>query len=213
MTTMLPFILTIAAVLAVLLASELWWRKQDLHGEFSRKFVHITVGCFVAFWPYFLSPNYIKLLSLAFIIVVLASKYFGIFQAIHSVQRPTLGEFWFAVVVGLLAFLIHHPHVYTAGLLTMALADGLAAIVGTHYGNKQRYVVLGSPKSVVGTATFFIVTVAILAGYSIAMPGSLPALALLGIAAGATLLENIAVRGFDNLFVPLFVAGTLFLLA
>jgi dolichol kinase len=210
---MLALIATVFAVFLILISAELWWRKQDIHGEFSRKFVHITVGCFVAFWPYFLSPNYIKLLSLGFIVVVMASRYFGLFQAIHSVQRPTLGEFWFALVVGLLAFLIHHPHVYTAGLLTMALADGLAAIAGTHYGNKQRYIVFGSPKSIIGTATFFAVTIAILIGYSITTPGALPVWALAGVAAGATVLENIAVRGFDNLFVPLFVAGCLFLLA
>lgn len=204
-------IFTIVMVFALLLASEIWWRKRSVHGEISRKFVHISVGSFVAFWPYFLSNTDIKLLSLAFIVVVAFSKYFRIFQSIHSVQRPTWGEFLFAASVGLLAFATHHHHIYTVALLEMSLADGLAAVVGTRYGANYRYIVFGSPKSVVGSLTFFVVSCLLLSGYSVVTMGILMSpLVLLLIAAGATLIENIAVRGFDNLLVPLFVAAILF---
>lgn len=209
----MAFILTLLLVFALLLVSEVWWRKQKSHGELSRKFVHITVGSFVGFWPYFLSPNEIKILSVAFLVTVAVSKYLNIFQAIHSVQRPTHGEFWFAFVVGLLAFIPHHQHVYTAALLEMSLADGLAAVVGTRYGNSRRYSVLGSPKSVAGTATFFITSCLILIGYAVLTPHALSLAMVAPIAVVATILENVGVKGLDNLFVPLFVAGVLFLLA
>ncbi|MDB5171077.1 MAG: phosphatidate cytidylyltransferase [Candidatus Saccharibacteria bacterium] len=209
----MPFALSVFLVLILLVASELWWRRRDVHGEFSRKFVHITVGSFVAFWPYFLTPRQIMLLSLAFLVGVAVSKYLNIFQAIHSVQRPTLGEFWFALVVGLLALITDtHPHIYTTALLVMALADGLAAVVGIHFGNGYRYVVFGSPKSILGTATFFATTCLILTGYVLATPGALALSLIFPIAAVATILENVAVRGLDNLLVPLFMAGTLLLL-
>ncbi len=68
-------IFTVLAVFLVLLGSELWWRKHITHSEFSRKFVHITVGSFVAFWPFYLSWGQIRLLSLGFLIVVGISKY------------------------------------------------------------------------------------------------------------------------------------------
>lgn len=205
----MTFIISVIVVLTLLVASELWWRKHDKHGEISRKFVHITVGSFVAFWPYFLTTQQIILLSAAFLAGVLISKYLNIFQAIHSVQRPTFGEFCFALVVGLLAFIADHPHIYTAALLAMALADGLAAVVGTHFGKRQRYVVFGSIKSVSGTATFFVATCLILLGYVIATPGALALALILPIALVATILENVAVRGLDNLLVPLFIAGAL----
>ncbi len=191
--------------------SEIWWRQQWPHGEFSRKFVHITVGSFVAFWPYWLSLNGIKLLSLAFLLVVAASKYLRIFQAVHSVQRPTSGEFWFALVVGVLAFMHRAPQIYTVALLEMGLADGLAAVVGTRWGNSRRYIVFGSPKTVVGTLTFLVVSLGILARY-VAVTGAVsPTILIVPIALIATLLENLAVRGLDNLAVPLFVAGALLL--
>jgi phytol kinase len=171
--------------------------------------VHVTVGSFVAFWPYWLSLDDIKLLSLAFLLIVAASKYLHIFQAIHSVQRPTSGEFWFALVVGALAFIHKEPHIYTVALLEMSLADGLAAVIGTKWGNAQRYTVFGSPKTVVGTLTFFVVSCAILGSYAAISAALSPTVLILPIALAATLLENLAVRGLDNLVVPLFVAGAL----
>src|ERR1035437_6998125 len=183
-------ILTALVVFALLLFNEAWSRRQrphsvrHLHGEFNRKFAHITIGSFVAFWPYFLSSTDIKLLSAAFLVVVAVSRYLNIFKAIHSVQRPTWGEFWFALVVGGLAFMVpQHPHIYTVALLEMALADGLAAVIGTHYGNRYRYVVFGSPKSIIGTLTFFVTSCAILAGYAFVSTNvlSLPTLLLIAL--------------------------------
>lgn len=211
---MIALIVSVLVVFLVLLASEAWWRRSGIHGEFSRKFVHITVGSFVAFWPYFLTPTHIKILSVAFLAGVIVSKYLGIFQAIHSVQRPTLGEAWFAIVVGALAFTIpEHPHIYTAALLVMSLADGLAAVVGTRYGNSGKYTVFGYTKSVIGTSTFFVVTCLILVAYAAMTDGALPLAALVPLALIATALENFAVNGYDNLFVPLVVAGGLLVLA
>jgi phytol kinase len=148
------------------MVSEVWWRKRNVHDELSRKFVHITVGSFVAFWPFFLSWDEIKLLSLAFLAVVAVSRYLNIFQAIHSVQRPTWGELWFAIAVGAIAFTTHNKWIYAAALLQMSLADGLAAVLGVAYGRRHRYQIFGQPKSLIGSLTFFITSILILVGFS-----------------------------------------------
>jgi dolichol kinase len=166
----------------------------------------VTVGSFVAFWPYIMSTTEIRLLSAAFVVVVLLSRYLNIFSAIHSVQRPTWGEAWFAVVVGLLTFYAKDAHIYTAALLVMSLADGFAAIIGTRFGNGNRYRVFGSTKSIVGTLTFFIITCLILFTYVATGEGHIPSAVIPLIALVATLVENVGVQGIDNLFVPLFVA-------
>jgi len=199
----MAFIVSVLLVFIILMASELWWRHQQPHGEFTRKFVHVSVGSFVAFWPYFLTSTEIMLLSFGFLVATALSKYLNIFRAIHSVQRPTWGEFWFALVVGLLAINLKHPHIYTAALLEMSLADGLAAVVGTRYGNRHRYAVFGSPKSLV-------VSCLILTGYCVMTPHIMtPALLVLSVSTLATVLENISVQGLDNLVIPLFVAAAL----
>ncbi len=203
---------TALVVLALVLIGEFWWRKQRLHNEFTRKFVHITVGSFVAFWPFFLSWNEIRLLSVAFLIVVGISKYFRLFRAIHTVQRPTLGELFFALAVGAVTFITQDKWVYSAALLQMSLADGFAAVIGTRYGQRFRYIVFGHAKSVLGTFTFLVVSAVILWGYSKQSGQYLTAVFIFDLSVAASAIENLGVAGLDNLLVPVLVAGALRLL-
>lgn len=203
------FILAISIVFVLLILAEYWWRTRDTHGEFSRKFVHITVGSFVAFWPWFLSWNEIRFLSLAFLVVVSLSKIFKIFQSIHSVGRPTWGEVFFALAVGLTTFVTHNKWVFMAALLQMSLADGLAAVVGVRFGHAKRYQILGHTKSLLGTATFVLVSAAILIAYAQVSDSSLSLLALTGLPLLGALVENFGIAGLDNLLVPLLFAAVL----
>lgn len=201
----MTLILTLAFVFVILLGSELYWRQREAHNEFSRKFVHITVGSFVALWPWLLSWQQIQLLSIAFIIVVGVSKYLHIFKSIHSVQRPTYGEICFALSVGLIPFVTHDEWIFMTALLIMSLADGFAAVFGARFG-KQSYLVFGHKKSAVGTATFFLVSLTILFGYTYVADVHIAAAIILLMASAATIIENFAVLGLDNLLVPVFVA-------
>jgi len=185
--------------------SEFGWRKRRFNNEFGRKFVHIAVGSFVAFWPFFLSWDEIRLLSVAFLLVVTVSAKFRIFKVIHSVQRPTFGEVCFAVTVGLLTYVTHSKGVYAAALLQMSLADGLAAVFGNLYGRGNSYRILGHTKSVAGTTAFIVTSASLLVGYSV-LGGHHLSVADIAIGASvAAFLENIAPLGLDNLVVPLFI--------
>ena len=201
-------LLAVLVVLLILIGSELWWRKRITHGEFSRKFVHITVGSFVAFWPFFLTWNQIRLLSLGFLIVVGISKYFRVFRAIHSVQRPTMGELYFALSVGLVTVITHDKWIYAASLMQMSLADGFAAVLGVRFG-RQSYLVFSHRKSLVGTLTFFVTSLAILIAYTQLASVHLGAMFMIGAAALAAMIENLGVAGLDNLLVPVVVAWLL----
>lgn len=200
-------------VLGLLIISEWGWRKGWLSGEVGRKFVHITVGTMVAFWPYFLDWEDIRLLSLAFFAVVLVSMRVGVFRAIGSVQRPTYGEIFFALSVGLLTLFTTSKGIYAAAILQMALADGFAAIVGSRFGRENKYHLFGRVKTAIGTATFFAVSLALLIGYSQLSDNGLTWQYVISFAALATGLENIAALGFDNLLVPIAVGICLNLVA
>ncbi|MFA5003688.1 MAG: hypothetical protein WC498_00160 [Candidatus Saccharimonadales bacterium] len=201
----MALILAVAIVSMLLVLSEFGWRRGLLKGEFGRKFVHITVGTFVAFWPFFMSWNQIRLASLAFLVVVVITKYFHIFRAISSVQRPTYGEVFFALIVGAMTFVTHSKGVYAAALLQMSLADGMAAVVGTYWGKDNKYQLLGHTKSIAGTATFLCLSFVILIGYSLLATKGLPITMVVFGSLSATILENLAAFGLDNLIVPLFV--------
>src|SRR4051794_31644966 len=102
---MLYVFLSLMAVFLILVASELLWNSKKLKGELARKFVHITVGTFVAFWPFYMSFRTIQIISVAFLAVVLITKKLKIFKAVHTVNRKTWGDMLFAVGIGLAAFL------------------------------------------------------------------------------------------------------------
>lgn len=195
-------LLVVSLVFLLLLVSEIWWRRHTRHTEFSRKFVHITVGSFVAFWPFFLSWTEIQLLSLAFLLVVGISKQLHIFKSIHSVQRPTWGELFFAAAVGLVTLITQNKWIYMAALLQMSLADGLAAVIGVRYGKSRRYSVLGHTKSVTGTGTFLVVSLAILIAYEHYSGMPVGILYLIGLPIVAGIVENFGGQGFDNVLVP-----------
>ena len=203
---MLQILFAICVVGLLLVLNEAWWRRQKHHSELSRKYIHITVGSFVAIWPFFLSWSQIIGLSVAFLIVVAASRFFNIFQAIHSVQRPTWGEVFFATAVGATAIMTQSKGIYAAALLQMSLADGFAAVAGIRYGAATQYKVFGHTKSIVGTVTFFIISLLLLLAFMFVTGAAIPLLLVLLIAAMATILENLGVLGLDNLLIPLLIA-------
>lgn len=194
--------ISVLVVLAILLFAEWGWRRNWLKGEIGRKFVHITVGTFVAFWPFFMGWTEIRILSLSFFVVVLIAMQLKAFHAIGSVQRPTYGEVFFALSVGILTVITNVKSIYAVGILMMALADGFAAIVGTYWGRENKYHLFSRTKSWAGTLTFFIISLGLLVGYSLFSNAGLAWEYIVLAAVGATLIENLAALGFDNLLVP-----------
>jgi phytol kinase len=202
----MALIFTALIILCLLVGNEVWFRNHKTHSELSRKFIHITVGSFVAFWPYFMSWNEIRLLSLAFLLVVGFSRYFKLFKAIHSVARPTWGEVYFAVAVGAISFITQTKWVYAVALLQMSLADGLAAVIGVKYGKASNYKVAGQTKSFAGTATFILVSFVILAVFNFYGPTAINLLTMAGLSIAAGIVENLGAFGLDNLLVPILIA-------
>lgn len=203
----MAILIALAGVFAVLALSELLWRTKRIRGESARKLVHISVGTFVAFWPYFMSWHQIQLMSLAFLVVVVISQQRNIFHAIHSVKRRTWGEIWFAIGIGLAALLAPPAIVFTAAILHLSLADGLAAIIGQKYGLLHQYKIHHYTKTLAGTLTFYAISTLIVVATVIAGPGlSITVLPLIvWLPMLATLSENIGVGGVDNILVPIVV--------
>lgn len=203
---MMAFILALLVVGGILLIAEHLAHTTDLHAEVTRKFVHMLVGTFVAFWPFFLSWRQIEIMSLLFFIVIALSVKFTFFRSIHTVPRQAAGELLFAMVIGFLALISSSEWIFMAAMLHLSLGDGVAAVIGLLYGDKNQYKVFGKVKSVAGTSAFLVVSVFIMVGYVVFSdsPASFMTLAVVPLL--ATLTENLAINGTDNLVMPLLVA-------
>lgn len=196
----------------VIVLSESMWRRKNLRRERARKLIHIAVGVFAAFWPFFLPLYIIQTFSLAMLVTVLLSRQFNIFGGIHSVRRQTYGDVLYPIAIGLVATFAASPWIAAAALLHLGLADGMAAVVGDRSAKKSRYKVNGQIKSIPGSLTFLIFSFLILAGLLQFMPAGIKdfdlALALL-LSLAATATENLSSKGTDNLFVPLLIVTVL----
>lgn len=203
---------TLFIIFLTLVLNEYLWRKKLLHGEAARKFVHILIGMWGAFWPF-----YLEWAEIVFI-CALAVAFFGImrivpyFKSFYDIKRKSYGDIIGPATIGLLALIQPSVWVFTAAVLHIALADGFAAVIGTKYGWRRQYKILGNIKSIIGTAVFWTVSLGILAsGAILAEPGlnGLSLFVLLWLSAGAAYLENISPFGLDNLFVPLLIVAVL----
>lgn len=205
---MMIVLFSVAVIFVFLCVAELLWRIKVIRGEAGRKCVHIAVGTFVAFWPFWMSFGAIQLLSGAFLAGVIVSRQWHVFDVIHRTRSKNWGEIWFAVSIGALATFCSSKYIFAAAVMHMSLADGLAGLIGWRYGKPTRYKICGQVKSWAGTLTFAFVSAAIIIWFLIVSPYNFQGSAwpvFVGLPLLAAFVENISIRGTDNIAVPLLV--------
>lgn len=212
---LIELLLSLLAVFLLLLVTETLWRKNKLGVEVGRKIVHMGTGVIVATWPHFLDWTIVQVIALLMLAVILLSYKFNIFKSIHSVERLTKGEILYPVGIALCAFLEPAPWVFSVAILHLALADGLAGVVGVHYGKSTRYQIISHGKSLAGSLAFFITSFLIFVGATLVVSEtSLPHLYgwFLWSALALTIVENLSWYGLDDITVPVSVIVILTLL-
>ncbi|CAN5423123.1 SEC59/DGK1/VTE5 family protein [soil metagenome] len=202
---MISAILATATIALILILSEYLWRKLHIRGEFARKFVHIIAGTFIAFLPFWVSYGWIVFLAVGFIAANLINRYTPLFHAIHAITRKSWGDLLFGFGILGCALLRPNKWLFAGAILQVALADGLAAVVGSQYG-KHRYQIFDHVKSRVGTLTFLLSSALIL-GLVLAGSGTSGDYKLFAVFSIIPLLmamlENVSGYGSDNIFLPL----------
>jgi phytol kinase len=208
-----------ASLPMLMAASSAQVRNGRWRPEGARKFLHVVLGSTALSFPWTIgAPGPVVLLSALVMIWLLVVRRAGGLRArfgaaVHAVERPSLGEFYFAGAIAL-AYLAAQgrPLRYCLALAILVFADSAAALVGASPG-ARRHPLGRAGKTWEGSLAFFVTAaVAALVALSFAsVRPPLPAVALaLLVALDATLLELFGPRGSDNLLVPL---GVLALLA
>jgi phytol kinase len=203
-------------VLGVLRALAAWKR---IDGEVLRKAMHVALGASALTYPWLFRtiapPLLIAVLTLAVLLSLrfLPSARTQLGAVVHGVKRASEGDLWFPVSVVVVFWLASGNAVlYVIPILTLTLADAFAALVGSRYGHMRYDTLEGDQKSAEGSVAFFLIAffaahVPLLMYTSVGRTESL----LIGLTFGflVMLLEAVAWRGLDNLFIPV---GGFFLL-
>lgn len=198
--------------LAMLLLLRLYRKRTRAEAEWVRKLAHIGTGFISICLPWIFSsrvPVFVVCggsIALLLVIRYLPSAKKQMSGVLDGVDRESWGEICFPISVALLYQLAHGSKLlYVVPLVVLTLADTVAALTGSEYG-KHGYTAAGATKSMEGsiaffTAAFFSVNVALVV-FSDA--GKIETLLIsLDIAIIVMLLEAIAWRGLDNIFIPL----------
>lgn len=206
-------ILLVPLLLGGLILTMKWLAgRYALHPEMSRKLVHIIMGLVTLSFPWLFHAAWPVLLLAILAMAALTAnraipglqKRFG--KVLNGVERQSFGEIYFPLAVALLFLLADGQHLfYIIPLLTLTLADAVAALVGIRYG-EIRYATSEGSKSVEGSLAFFIVAflsahIPLLLLSQTGRAETLLIALVLGIL--VMLFEAISVGGFDNLFIPL----------
>jgi phytol kinase len=203
---MLAVLFCLAGVFALLVISELLGQRKKLRGDLQRQFVHITVGSFIAFWPWLISWRSIQIIGLVMLAVVLLNRRVKLADFYTKVSRQSYGDVFYAVAIILSASLTDEKAFFAVALLTMALGDGLANVVGQRYGKKWKYQFLGHTKTVLGSMTMWLVSLSVLGVGLLFEQGIVDytayATILIALPPLLVLVENAAVWGLDNLLLP-----------
>ena len=199
----------VGAWLAVLVVVALQIRRHwNGQREWSRKLVHIGGGAVLPL-SWILNIDRWVAIPAAILITLLAALNHRqrLLPAIEDVGRSSYGTVAYGASISLLLILWwpQRADAVCAGVLVMALADGLAGLVGPQVASPS-WTVVGQRRSLAGTATMALVSLAVLAALAATVSGGPKAGAIVAMAAIAVALEQIGWGGIDNLSVPLAVA-------
>lgn len=199
----------LALLAAAAMAVRRRWNGEGSAGqrEWSRKLVHIGSGAVVLIaWAFAIDRRIAIPAAAAITLLAALNHRLRVLPAVEDVGRASYGTVAYGASITLLLwqFWPREAATVAAGVLVMALGDGLAGLLGPLWPTAS-WRVLGQRRSLLGTTTMAAASLFVLGGLSLAVGGpSWPQ--LLAIAAAATLLEQLAVGGIDNLTVPLGVA-------
>jgi phytol kinase len=214
----LAIVAVLGAAIAMLSLLSVGSRIMPVTPEQLRKLAHIGTGALTMTFPWIFS-SYIPVLvvcSLS-VLLLLGIQYYSPLQAsmsgvLHGVKRQSRGDIYFPISVAILFTLAHGSKLlYVVPILVLTFADTVAALLGEQYG-KHGYHGLGGIKSMEGsigffTTAFFAVHIPLLLFTQLGRAETL--LIAVDIGLIVTLLEAIAWRGLDNIFIPLGVFGLL----
>lgn len=211
MSNLIGIIASYAFIIVVIIVAKLF---EKIGKEASRKFIHIALcnWWFIAMY-FFTNAVWASIVPLSFVIINYISYKKNIISVMERDNQDGLGTVYYAISLFVLAIIsfgvLNNPLIGLAGILVMGYGDGLAAIVGRKISSKE-YKVGSTKKTLVGSATMFIITFIILAIFLIDIQFWYIKAIIASII--ITIVEAVSVKGTDNLTVPIITSGILYLL-
>ncbi len=209
----------LASLISCIVISELIRKHFHWSAEVTRKFVHISVGVLIFFAPRLFQSGFLPLL-LAFcaILTMAFAIRMGLLVGMHGTSRFSYGTIFYPLsfLVLIVLFWNRHPEIISLSMLSLAIGDAAAAIVGESFQTVGEYYLTSDKKSIEGSIAMFLGTlVSLFYGLLILVPHGEQSIGyLIMIVAVAAIIatawEALSSKGLDNFTVPMSVAFVLY---
>lgn len=204
----IPSLVLGASFLALFGLSEWLYYGRSFPVELTRKITHAGTGLLSLFFPLIFETFWsVLVLCAGFAVLLVISKKKGFLKSINSVGRKSYGSLLYPLSV-FSCFLFcklskHGLVVFYLPILTLAISDPLAALVGRRFGVKD-YRVLGHRKTYLGSFAFLASAFLLACMASTLMGFGFLKLLLFSLIFGfvVTAIEAFSSRGWDNLTIP-----------
>ncbi len=199
--------------IGIVIASGKFFEKKSK--EASRKFIHIMLA---PYWIiaiiFFDDVIWASVMPFLFVIINYLSCKFNIIKQMErdEAEKDGYGTVYYALSLLILSILtfgplknktdVYGPIVALTGVLVMALGDGFAAIIGKKVKSFE-YKVGKTKKTIAGSATMFLISLVIITIFLAYFKIPMWFLKALVISLIATILEAVAIKGLDNIVVPI----------
>lgn len=184
---------------------ELLYHLFKVRAEYTRKWSHIGTGFITLLFPSMLSNHWwVLILCVTFALLLSTSIKFNFLKSINAVDRDTVGSLCYplAVYTSFLAYVWKgNTLFFFLPMLTMALADPAAALVGKRWPWKP-YAVGKQKKSVAGSLAFFAVSSALVFYFIPGVWSTSYVWLMLTVSVSCTLAEAFSAKGYDNVTIP-----------
>jgi len=219
-TEIINMLLLSGAFLTLFGIAECLYHFLKVKAEHSRKLVHFGTGVLTLTFPAMLDNHWLVLaLCTSFVGVLAGSLKFNLLKSINAIDRKSYGSLAFpmAVYLSYLAYDFSGQNYlyYYLPILTLAICDPLAALVGRRFP-LGKFKIAGGNKTVMGSAIFFlsafVLSASLLAYFNIDLAMSTLFLQCCGIALVAMFSEAVSGKGMDNLSIPIAVISSLYFL-
>ncbi|MEW5985167.1 MAG: hypothetical protein AB1791_00870 [Chloroflexota bacterium] len=213
MSPWLGLFLCYVYIFAMIGAAEGLRRWRGFSSDFTRKFIHVSVGMMMWVVPVlFDSPWYFVGAAVSFMVLNFLDWRFGFLAAMASTDRSNLGTVYFPLAAAVVALLFwDNPPLMVAAVMPLTWGDGLAPVIGRAFG-RHPYRVYGHTRTLEGSAAFVVMgflstwlALWLAAGEPALTAGAafLPALVTAVLTA---LVEAVSIWGIDNLTVTMTAA-------
>nr|YP_009530642.1 hypothetical protein PMNZ_388 [Paulinella micropora]AXY63331.1 hypothetical protein PMNZ_388 [Paulinella micropora] len=204
----LGLILLTAWFLILYLAGIVLYQKWPYQKEWMRKLLHIGTGPVILIAWITSIPRTINLgIGILTISSILVNYRLMLIPIIEAIDRRSYGTLAYGLAVTILLWFYwpKEPTSIMAGLMVMGFGDGLAGLLGSTFSSPC-WRVWGQRKSIIGTLTMLLVSIMVLVILSTFSSMPINYKGIINLAVIATILEQLAISGWDNLIIPLVIS-------